>query len=107
MISYLLTQIAQVETWSYITDELGNQVRDTKTIQSNPARLEQTDATEITVGRSTEISNWSLLLPPLTAVQPQSTVVVDGATFEVIGLPEVHHTPSGPHHVQARLRLVT
>lgn len=70
-------------------------------------RLQQTDTVEVAVGRDTVIADWVLFLPAGTDVLPSDRVEVDGATFEVVGLPNVAHTPRGPHHVEARLRSIT
>lgn len=74
-----------------------------------PCRLEQTDSTEVTIGEATVISDWRLFLFP-DAVISHADRFIDGSvpprTFEVVGAPNVHRTPRGPHHIEARLRFI-
>lgn len=70
-------------------------------------RLEQTDATEVLVGRDTLVSDWRLYLHEDAVIGGRDRVVdEDGRTFEVMGSPEVQRSPRGPHHIVARLRYV-
>lgn len=72
------------------------------------AWLEQTQAREITVGADTAISDWLLGLPSNPDLAHRDRVLADGATYEVVGRPELQRQPGGSvHHVEARLRLIT
>jgi hypothetical protein len=68
-----------------------------------PARLENTDATEVLGEWDTVVSNWRLYLPGEVAIRAKDQVVVDGVTYEVVSA-AVISTPRGPHHTVARLR---
>lgn len=87
-------------------DRYNNPARGTPTETTYPARVEQTSAQEITEGRSTLISDWVAYLPHDADVEGHDELVYDGATFEVVGMPNVQKTPRGPHHTEVRLRLV-
>jgi hypothetical protein len=72
------------------------------------AWLEQTSAVEVTEGRDTVISDWLLVLPASAVINAYDRVEVGpGPTiYEVVGSPFVAPTPRGPHHIEARLRLL-
>jgi hypothetical protein len=66
-------------------------------------RLEQVTGTEVTVNRSTQISNWVLYLPPDADVKASDTVKVSDTTYEVVGPPIAHKTPLTTTHIEAHL----
>lgn len=69
--------------------------------------LEQTQATEVTTDRDVQTSDWLLVDPnPNAGLTGRDKVDVDGTMYQVVGPPHVVYTPSGPHHVEARLALV-
>lgn len=104
----MLSQTATVFTAGVATTDSEGNVTDTFSAGTDyPARLEQTDSTEVTTGRTVVTSDWKLFLPATATVSALDRVEVDGVTFEVVGAPATHHTPRGAHHVTARLRLVT
>lgn len=92
-------------------DRYNNPTRDWENAAetTHKGRLEQTASTEVTLGRDTVVSDWLLFLPPEAVITPYDRVVVDGRTgeFEVVGLPDIEHTPRGPHHLEVRLAAVT
>lgn len=88
------------------TDAYNVPVRGVTDSESYPCRLEQTDATEILVGRDTDVSNWLLFLPPDAVITPADQVVVDAVTYQVVGEPDPVHGLNGVHHFEVRLRRV-
>ncbi len=67
--------------------------------------LEQTDGTEVTTRRNTQMSDWLLVLRDATVVPSGRDRVADpsGRTFEVVGPPAIVRNRRGNHHVEARL----
>ncbi len=67
------------------------------------AYLEQTGATEVTVGQDVQTADWLLVLDdPTIELSGRDRVTVGNIVFEVVG------PPSHPrdHHTEARLRVV-
>ena len=76
--------------------------------------LEQLAAEEVLDGRDAQVTHWRLFGSSSLPISAISRVVADppeyempSTTFEVEGTPNVLSTPSGPHHVEALLKLVT
>lgn len=66
--------------------------------------IQQTQSTEVTVGRDTIVSDLLVILPVGSAVRSHSRVVQSGKTYEVVGTPTVFDTGSpGVRHTEARL----
>lgn len=102
----MLTQTATVVSFPMsAVDEYGNPVAGPEVRTDYPARLEQTESTEVTRGRDTVISDWRLFLPADALVDAYDRVEIEGSTFEVAGRPAVEWAPRGPHHTVARLRI--
>lgn len=79
---------------------------DVADVEPVPAYLQQTDGTEVTTGRDTQVSDWLLYLLPDVQLSGDCRIVrlSDGVTFEVLGPPAVQtHPRTGPHHIEARL----
>lgn len=57
-------------------------------------------------GRDTITEDFLVIVPLGTDVDPYDRIVHDGRTFEVVGLPAVAPTPSGPHHLELNCRWV-
>lgn len=71
------------------------------------ARLAQTAGRENTNNRDAQISEWRMLTNHLD-ISGNDRVEWNGATFEIVGPPELPTDLSGaPHHAEAALRLVT
>lgn len=102
----LLSQTATVTTRTPGTSDAEGNVVTANTSADYPALVQQTDAIEVLVGDVRSVSNWLLFLLPDAAINAQDQVVVDGRTYEVTGEPAVLRTPRGPHHIEARLRIV-
>ena len=67
-------------------------------------RVEQTAATEITVNRNTQITDWLLFAPIGTDILSGDQVQVEAITLEVVGNPSVMRTVEGQAaHIEARL----
>jgi hypothetical protein len=100
----MLTQTATVVRVSYDAENSrGVPTGGTTTRVDYPARLENTDATEVLGEWDTVVSNWRLYLPGEVPIQVLDQVEVDGVAYEVVGF-NVERTPRGPHHTVARLR---
>jgi head-tail adaptor len=74
--------------------------------QTVSAVVQQIGRAEQTSDRDTPASDWLLVVPAGTAISAYDRVRWQGATFEVIGKPAPWSTPRGPHHLEARIRLV-
>lgn len=101
-----LTQTATVVAPGASADDYGNAVPDWGSgaaRHDEPALLQQTAATEVTVDRDMVTSDWLLFLLPTAVITATCRVLVEGRTFEVVGLPAVLRTQRGPHHIEARL----
>lgn len=71
-----------------------------------PAWLEQTGEQEILVERNTQISDHRLFLGADAVIDGNSTVVVDGQAFTVVGPPKLRWTPAGAHHWEVDLKSI-
>lgn len=60
---------------------------------------------ELRDGRDTLVSTWLFITNEL-GVTARARIIWDGRTFELDGEPWKPITPAGPHHLEARLRLV-
>jgi hypothetical protein len=91
-----------------VTDAYNNKVADwtNPTRVTEPARLEQTAATEVTVDRDTLVSDWLLFSAADSAIEGHKRVEARGSTFEVVGKPALFYDRSSPHHYETRLRLI-
>jgi head-tail adaptor len=69
--------------------------------------VSQRDATEILGDREAQLSDWIVYLPVGTTISAADRVEWEGTTFEVVGVPNRAWTPRGPHHLEARLSVVT
>lgn len=69
--------------------------------------LQPTGTSEDVRNQDVVVSDWLLFTSPDAPITPLSRVRdAAGHVFEVVGLPAVHKTPRGPHHVEAKLRFV-
>lgn len=66
-------------------------------------RLEEVEHREMVADRETVTSTWRLFLPAEAVIGRLDRVEAQGRVFEVDGLPIVHRTPRGAHHIEARL----
>ncbi len=107
-ITDLLTQTVTVQTHGAgAADEYGNATDTWSAGVQHKGRVEQRNATEITVDGDVQRSDWLLFLGPEVAIGGRDRVTADGRTFEVVGPPSVARTPRGPHHLEANLRHVS
>lgn len=89
---------------STTVDADGNVIRSSGSSLVYPGRLYQQAALEVEGQQTTEAVRWKLILPGGSVVGPYDRVTVDGATYEVDGVPyNVAGSRTG-HHVQANLR---
>jgi hypothetical protein len=69
--------------------------------------VEQTEAREVTEGRTTGIATHLGVWPSETEIDDSDKVSSDGVTYEVLGPPwRVWEPGSGESHVEANLRVV-
>lgn len=104
----MLAETVTIQTTGSSTVDRYNQPIIGVTATANvPARVEQTDSVEVSIGEATVVSDWKIfLLPDVTIANTSRVVDQTGRTFEVVGAPEIHRTPAGAHHIEARLRYV-
>lgn len=69
------------------TDDYGNVVPSWAAGLDYKGLLLETDSTEVTSGRDTIVSTWTLLLPTKATIDEHSRVTASGRTYEVIGTP--------------------
>lgn len=106
MIGALLTETVTVVRYAATTDEYGNTTPGAETRADIPGRLEQLRADELIRDRDTVITDWRVFLPVGADVTAYDRIEARGHLFEVVGLPNEHRTPRGPHHVEIMLRWV-
>ncbi len=103
-------QEADIYSHEITTDEYGNKVSG---VTATPTGmylgwLEQTTATEVTIGQDTQVSDWLLVLTdPAAVVTGRDEIEVEGARYKVVGRPDVKRTYRGPHHVEVRLTFIS
>jgi head-tail adaptor len=102
----LLSETATVVRYAASTDVYGNTVPGAETRVDYPARLEQLAANEIVRDRDTVITDWRIFLPAEADITAYDRIDARNHLFEVVGLPNQHQTPRGPHHVEVHLRFV-
>lgn len=89
------------------TDEYGNVTTSWTTGATTTTErglIQETQSTEVTVGRDTVVTDKVVLLPVGSTVTSQSRVVANGKTYEVVGDPAVYDTGSpGVRHTEAHL----
>lgn len=106
MIEGLLSESVEIVRYAATTDEYGNTVTGAESRTSVAGRLEQLRTDEIIRDRDTVITDWRAFLPAGTDITPYDRLAARGNLFEVVGLPNEHHTPRGPHHIEVHLRWV-
>jgi head-tail adaptor len=102
----LLSESAEVVRYAATTDVYGNTQPGAETRVTYRARLEQLAAEEITRDRDTVICDWRGFFPATADITAYDRVAARGHLFEVVGLPNQHQTPRGPHHLEVHLRFV-
>lgn len=102
----LLSETATVIRYAATLDEYGNTITGAETRVDYPARLEQLSAEEIVRDRDTVLTDWRAFLPADADITAYDRIAARGNLFEVVGLPNQHQTPRGPHHLEVHLRWV-
>lgn len=104
----LLTRTVTILTPGTTTDRYNNIVADwtAPTERSARAWFAQQTSTEDHTQRDAQVTEGTATFAPDVGLSASDRVVVDGATYEVVGVPNVAWTPRGPHHVEAHLRAV-
>jgi head-tail adaptor len=102
----LLTETIEIVRYAASTDEYGNTITGAEGRVTVNGRLEQLRTDEIIRDRDTVITDWRAFLPVGTDITPYDRIAARGALFEVVGLPNEHRTPRGPHHIEVYLRWV-
>lgn len=87
-------------------DSHRNDIRGDVGSTSTVGYYEQTDATEILVGRDMYTANGRMFLPPDTPITAIDAVQRAGVTHEVVGDPAAIYNPRTRtvHHIEVRLR---
>lgn len=102
----LLSETVAVVRYAAATDEYGNTQPGAETRVEYPGRLEQLQTDELLMDQDTVITDWRVFLPAGADITPYDRLEARGNLFEVVGLPNEHHTPRGPHHLEVHLRWV-
>jgi plastocyanin len=93
------------------TNVYGDTTKDWATATRTGVRgwVSQTSQSEVLDGREAQVSEWVVFLPPEVTVAGGDRIEwadLPAVTFEVDGPPNPARTPRGPHHIEARLRVV-
>lgn len=72
-----------------------------------PGRVEPITSSELTDSADVLSAAFRLFVDAETAITGRDRVRVGNETYEVIGAVQVHKSPSGSHHIEARLRRLT
>jgi hypothetical protein len=72
------------------------------TTTTSRCRLEQTAASEVTVGQSTYVTNWRIYFPAGVPLDGGDALTIDGRHFELVGQPWEVDGASTVHHIEAR-----
>jgi head-tail adaptor len=102
----LLSETVDVVRYANTTDAYGDTVLGAESRVTYRARLEQLHADELIRDRDTVITDWRVFLPAAADVTAYDRIEGRGHLFEVVGLPNQHQTPRGPHHLEVLLRWV-
>jgi hypothetical protein len=89
------------------TDEYGNVTPSWTTgatTVTEKGLIQETQSTEVTVGRDTVVTSLIVILPVASVVTSHSRIIANGLTYEVVGNPTVYDTGSpGVRHAEAHL----
>jgi hypothetical protein len=94
------------------TDAYGDQAKDWAAASRTATRgwVSQTSGSEVLDGREAQVSDWVVFLPARSHGRSGGDRIewadLPAVTFEVDGPPNPARTPRGPHHIEARLRVV-
>lgn len=84
-----------------------NQPTWVETETSSTCYFEQTDAREVTLGRTTGIATHLAIHPSGTEIDDSDKVRIDGTLYEVLGPPwRVWEPGVGESHIETNLRVV-
>lgn len=102
----LLVRDVVIQTAGTTVDRYNNTIADwsAPTERSAKAWLAQTENGEVFDHRDATVWSFTATLDITAELQPYERVVIDGQVYEVVGRPNVAHTPRGPHHIEATLR---
>lgn len=106
MIGALLTRSIDLLAPATSIDAYGNTVREYATTTTVRGWLHRIAASDDLINRDAEIGDWILVLPAGTTITGDYRVQVDDVTYEIVGAVYTAHTPTGPHHIEARLKVV-
>ena len=103
----LLKQPVTVEHRSATsTDPYGNEVPGTTSSETVTGYVEQTQATEIEVGRETYVTTWLVVLPGDVIVDGSDRIVYDTAILQVVGEPHRTWNPRSQRYIATECRCV-
>lgn len=108
MIGALLTRDVDLLAPTTSTDAYGNTIRTYDPDDATTVRgwLHRTATSDDLLNRDADIGDWILILPAGTTVTGDYRVQADNVTYEIVGAVYTAHTPTGPHHIEARLKVV-
>lgn len=104
----LLSRDVMILTGTATTDRYNDTVLDwsAPTSRSAKAWFAQQDTSDDHEHRNAKITEGTVTFEVSAALAADERVVIDDTTYEVVGTPNVARTPRGPHHIEARLRVV-
>lgn len=104
----LLARDVVIQTGTPTTDRYNNTTLDWSAPRERQAKawLAQQSTIENHQQRDATVTSVSATFEVSAELDARERVVVDGQVYEVDGLPNVAHTPRGPHHVEASLKAV-
>lgn len=108
MIEALLTRAVDILEPGTDTDDYGNTTRTWDAEDATTVRgwLHRIATSEDLQNRDADIGDWILILPATATVTSDCRITVDDTTYEIVGAPYTAHTPRGPHHIEARLKVI-
>lgn len=68
--------------------------------------LSQGSSVELLVARDTVVTVSQVYLPKEADVDRQDRLEVDGELYDIVGKPNLAHSPRGPHHLEVTVREV-
>lgn len=91
------------------TDVYGNDTVELTSVAIVNGYIEQTDAAEVTIDRTTYTTTHLVMLDAGTDVRGGDRLVCDGVSYEVIGPPDRPYNPRAraTSHIECRARVVT
>lgn len=104
----LLARDVTILTATSSTNRYGDTAADWSAPASRTAQcwFDQQTGADLLSHRSGIVTQARAFFDTTSSLAAGERVVIDDATYEVIGSPDIAWTPRGPHHIEAQLRAV-